>query len=59
MNHGRFGSVAVWVLMYSMASSAIAVIRFQPGLPSYGWIGVVLRNRLPGCHWLVSPPTKP
>src|SRR5258708_25868452 len=36
------------VLMCWIASSAIAVIRFQPGVPRKGWIGVVLRNRLFG-----------
>jgi hypothetical protein len=33
MNHGRFGFVAAWILMYAIASSAVAVIRFHPGLP--------------------------
>jgi hypothetical protein len=45
-------------LRYSMASSAIAVMRFQPGLPTYGAIAAVFRNRF-GCHWLASPPTNP
>ncbi len=44
--------------MYWIASSAIAVCMFQPGLSWNGKIGVVLRNRF-GCHWLASPPTKP
>ena len=44
--------------MYWIASSAMAVVRFQPGLPWNGKIAVVLRNRF-GCHWLASPPTKP
>ena len=41
-----------------MASSAIAVVRFHPGLPTKGVIGVVLRVSI-GSHWLLSPALNP
>jgi len=57
--NGRSGCTSCSILIRSIASSAIAVIRFQPGRPSCGKIGVVLRNSMPGVHWLLSSPRKP
>src|SRR5262245_24167375 len=48
MKNGWSGLIAVMRSMYSIASSAIAVTRFQLGLPTYGYIAVVLRKRF-GC----------
>src|SRR5215472_11527022 len=56
MKNGNDGSRSLSCVIQSMASSAMAVIRFQPGLPRKGLIGVVLRVSI-GSHWLVSPAT--
>ena len=58
MKNGSDGSMSSSPRIQPMASSAMAVMRFQPGWPTNGMIGVVLRVSI-GSHWLTSPALNP